>query len=273
MSKMLSGVLSDMGEIWRFRSLLLSLVVRDVVGRYRGSALGIAWSFVNPLLMLIIYTFVFSVVFKAKWGIGEGGSHSSFAIVLFAGLIQHSLLSESLVRSGDMIRSNVAFVKKLVFPLQMLPLVGVLSALFHALISLAILVVANLILNGKASPTLLLYPVVVAPLLMGTAGVSWVMSAVAVYVPDVKHVVGMLMTILLFTSPIFFPIGAVPEKFRTIMSWNPLTKVVENVRAVVIQGDVPDWGGVGLGAMIATGIFVFGLAIFKQLRGGFADVL
>ena len=166
---------------WRHRQLIIQLTKRDVIGRYRGSVMGLAWSFFNPLLMLAIYTFVFSVVFKARWGVGGEGK-VNFAIILFVGLIVYGLFAECINRAPSLIVSNVNYVKKVVFPLEILPSVAIGSALFHASISLVVLLAAQLLINQRLPWTVVVFPIILLPLLLVTVGLAWLLSALGVFV-------------------------------------------------------------------------------------------
>jgi lipopolysaccharide transport system permease protein len=246
---------------------------RDVVGRYKGSFMGLLWSFLNPLFMLVVYTFVFSVVFKARWaGTGEE-SKSEFAIVLFAGMIVHSLFAEIINKAPTIILNNASFVKRVVFPLEILPVITAGGALFHALISLFVLIAAIYFTGGALHLTILLIPVVIFPLLVLTLGLAWFFCALGVYLRDVAQTVGILTTVMLFMSPVFFPVSALPADMQPYMVYNPLTFIIEQSRAVLILGELPDWDGLAVYMTVAVVIAWLGFAWFQKTRRGFADVL
>lgn len=260
-------------SLWRNRGLVKAMAQREVVGRYRGSFMGIAWSFFNPLLMLIIYTFVFSVVFKARWGIGGQESKIDFAIMLFIGMIIHGLFAECINRAPALILSNVNYVKKVLFPLEILPWVAFLSALFHGAVSLLILLAVVLIFMGHIPFTALLFPVVLLPLVLATIGFAWFLSSLGVFIRDIGQITGIITTVLLFISGVFFPISSLPEPYRTWLILNPLAVIIEEGRNVLILGKLPDpalWC-----IMMAMGLLVAwaGFAWFQKTRRGFADVL
>lgn len=260
-------------SFWRNRSLIKTLVKREVIGRYRGSLLGLLWSFFNPLFMLAVYTFVFGVIFKSRWNI-ESDSRTEFALVLFAGLIVFNVFAECVSRSPNLILSNANYVKKVVFPLEILPWVAFGSAAFHALISWSVWLLGYLIFFGAPQITILLLPLVVAPLILFTVGVSWWLASLGVYVRDVSQFVGIFVTVLMFLSPIFYPASAIPDGlFRNFLTINPLTTVVEQVREVAFWGRQPDW--MLLAANLISGAIVssLGFAWFQKTRKGFADVL
>lgn len=259
-------------SLWRNRSLIRSLVTREVVGRYRGSFMGILWSFFNPVFMLLVYTFVFSVVFKARWGSGSD-SKTEFALVLFAGLIVFNLFSECFNRAPGLILANTNYVKKVVFPLEVLPWVVLGSALFHAVISLSVWLIAYLILMGLPNPTLLLLPFVILPLIFFILGLSWALAALGVYLRDVSQLTGMATTTLMFLSPIFYPVNALPEPYRQILYFNPITPAVELTRDVLYWGKPPNLVMLAAFTMVAASLACIGFAWFQKTRKGFADVL
>lgn len=260
-------------QLWSNRRLALRMVRRDVVGRYKGSALGIAWSFFNPVIMLLVYTFVFTVVFKARWGIQAEGGRSEFALQLFAGLIVHGILADMLSRGPSLILGNVSYVKKVVFPLAVLPLVPLGSALFHAAVSLGVLVAAQLLLTGSMSATIWLAPVVLLPLITLTLGVGWLLASLGVYLRDIGQTMGMLATILLFMSPIFYPLSALPENLQPFILLNPLTFIIEQFRVVALMGGWPNWSGLAIYMAMALVAAWVGFAWFQKTRKGFADVI
>lgn len=259
-------------SIWRHRGLARALVRREVVGRYRGSVMGIAWSFFNPLLMLAIYTVVFSSVFKARWGAGED-SKVDFAILLFVGMIVHGLFAECVNRAPSLILSNVNFVKKVVFPLEILPWVAFGSALFHATISVLVLVLAQLAFRQQVPWTVVFFPFVLIPLVLTTMGMSWFLAALGMYIRDIGQMVGVFTTALLFLSPVLYPTSAVPPSFRRLIELNPLTFIIEEGRNTLIFGRVPDLGQWVVMMVASLAIAWAGFAWFQKARKGFADVV
>ena len=234
--------------------------------------MGLTWSFFNPILMLVIYTFVFSVVFKARWS-AESTSKTEFAIVLFAGLIIHGLFAECVNRAPALILSNVNYVKKIVFPLEILPWVSLASALFHAGVSLAVLLIFFLLIHLSLNWTIIFLPVLIMPLALLIMGVSWFLASIGVFIRDVGQTIGIVTTILLFLSPVFYPVSALPENLRPLLHLNPLTFIIEQVRLVLIWGKVPNW--IGLVIYLACSMLVVstGFFWFQKTRKGFADVL
>jgi lipopolysaccharide transport system permease protein len=235
--------------------------------------LGIVWSLITPLFMLGIYTFVFSQVFKARWGAGGSGSKTEFAIILFAGLIVFNIFSECIVRAPGIILANANFVKKVVFPLEILPCVNLLSALFHASISIAVLLMFELAVNGHIPYTAWMIPLVLLPLILLIMGVSWWLAATGVYLRDIGQTIGIVMTGLMFLSPIFFPASALPKDWQLLALLNPLTFPIEQARQVLVWGLTLDWIGWSLYTAVAGVLAWLGFAWFQKTRKGFADVL
>lgn len=260
-------------SLWRNRQLIVQMTRREVVGRYKGSAMGLAWSFFNPVFMLTIYTFVFSVVFKARWGVGGDESKTQFAVVLFVGMIVHGLFAEVLNRAPGLILGNVNYVKKVVFPLEILPVISMMAALFHSLISLVVLLTAFVIFNGYLHWTAVFTPLVLLPLVILTLGLAWILASLGVFLRDVGQAIGMVTTVMLFLAPVFYPVTALPEQFRPWLMANPLTFIIEQAREVLIWGHLPNWIGLGIYTLIATLIAWAGYAWFQKTRKGFADVL
>jgi lipopolysaccharide transport system permease protein len=257
---------------WRNRHLIVQLTKRDVLGRYRGSIMGLTWSFFNPLIMLTVYTFVFSVVFKARWSVA-GEDKINFAIILFVGLIAYNLFAECINRAPGLILSNSNYVKKVVFPLEVLPSVALGSALFHAAVSLTVLLAAQLIINQRLPWTVVIFPVILLPLLLATMGFAWVLSALGVYVRDVGQVTTIFTTILMFLSPLFYPVSALPKAYQFWLQLNPLTFIIEQGRNVLIFGKTPNWTGLGVALAVGLVLSAGGFWWFQKTRKGFADVL
>ena len=259
-------------SLWTNRQLIARMGQREIIGRYKGSAMGLAWSFITPLFMLAIYTFVFSVVFQARWGTSEE-SKTQFAVVLFAGLIVHTLFSDVINRAPQLVLGNVNYVKKVVFPLEILPVVQLLSATFHALVSVAVLIAAQLVFQGSLPITALLLPVVLLPFLLLTLGLAWCLASLGVFVRDVGQTISLVTSVMLFMSPVFFPVQSLPPALQPWMHLNPLTFVIEQVREVVVWGRLPDWQGLAVYSLASIATAWLGFAWFQKTRKGFADVL
>lgn len=260
------------GSLWRHRNLIWQMTKRDVVGRYRGSVMGILWSFFNPVLMLAVYTFVFSVVFKARWSAGSE-SKTEFAIVLFVGMIVHALFSECVIKAPGLILGNINYVKKVVFPLEILPWITLGSAAFHMVVSTSVLLAFYAMVHGSLQWTIIFLPLIIAPLGLLTLGFSWFLASVGVYLRDVGQTVGILTTVLMFFSPVFYPVSALPQDYQLLLQLNPLTFIIEQGREVLVWGHMPDWIGLGRYWFYATLIAWLGFAWFQKTRPGFADVV
>jgi lipopolysaccharide transport system permease protein len=263
-------------SLWQYRVLIKHMVFREVASRYKGSLLGLLWSVINPILMLAVYTFFFSVVFQSRWsGAGHTGSGSKFefAIVLYAGLLVFNLFSECIARAPTLILSNANYVKKVVFPLEVLPWVSLGSALFHLLIGFVVILIFLVLAGLPLHPTALLFPLVLLPLLPMIMGLSWALSSMGVFFRDIGQIIGMVLTALMFLSPIFYPTTALPESMQSLLYWNPLTFVIEQSRNVLIWGTLPDFGGLAVYSLTSLCVAWVGLLAFKGMRSGFADVL
>ena len=260
-------------SLWRNHRLIVQMTKHEVVGRYKGSVMGLAWSFFNPMLMLAVYTFVFSVIFKSRWGVGGDESKTQFAVVLFVGMIVHSLFTEVLNRAPGLILSNVNYVKKVVFPLETLPVTAMAAALFHTFISLGVLLAAFALFNGYLQWTAIFTPLVFLPLVILTLGLAWMLAALCVFLPDIGQTIGIITTVMMFLAPVFYPITAIPEKFRPWLMANPLTFIIEQAREVLIWGRLPNWLGLGVYTLVATAIAWAGFVWFQKTRKGFANVL
>jgi lipopolysaccharide transport system permease protein len=261
-------------RLWQHRNLIAQFVARDVQGRYRGSVLGLFWSFLSPLILLAVYTFVFGVVFKARWlASRQPTSLGEFALVLFCGLVPFTLFSECMGRASTIVVAVPNYVRKVVFPLEILPVSVVGSALFHALVSLAVLVAANLLLRGSVPSTLALVPLIVMPLVLLALGVTWFLASLGVFVRDVQYVIALGLQILLFLTPIFYPVEAVPPSLQVLLQCNPLAPVVENFRRVVLWGQAPDWQPLASWTLACGAATVLGYGWFMKTKRAFADVL
>ncbi len=259
-------------SLWRNRELLQLMIRREVLGRYRGTYFGVLWSFIHPLLMLLVYTFVFSTVFKSRWPGGQE-STGAFALILFAGLLAFNLFSECIGSAPTLVVQHANYVKKVVFPLEILPVVRAGAALVHAGIALLVWLLVYMLFLGWPHATVFLVPLVFLPLIGVVLGLSWFLSALGVYVRDLGQFVGLLVTALMFLSPVFYPVSALPERFHFWMYLNPLTIVIEMLRATLYWGDVSHvsvWLGMSFFSLLVAWL---GFAWFQKTRQGFADVL
>lgn len=263
--------------LWRQRELLAQLSRREVKSRYQGSVLGWGWSLITPLLMLGVYTFVFSQVFKARWGDVSDSGPLVFAINLFAGLIVFSVVSETANQCPTLILNNSNLATKVVFPLEILPAVVVVAALFNAVTSLSVLLCFQVISGSGGgegiSVTLLWLPLVWLPLLSGCLALGWLLAALCVYLRDLGQIVGVGMNLLMFLSAVFYPLSALPERWQPLLKLNPIVNVIEQTRRVAVNGELPDSGYLIYGTLMTLLTCEIAFRCFQKARRGFADVL
>jgi lipopolysaccharide transport system permease protein len=269
----LPGALRFPRSLWRQRELWWKLSQREVQGRYRGSMLGWGWSFITPLLMLAVYTFVFSQVFQARWGDLEDGGPLMFAINLFAGLIVFNVFGETANQSPTLILNNANLVTKVIFPLEILPAVTVATAVFHAATSLVVLLAFQLIGQGGVPLTMLWLPLVWLPLMSGCLALGWLLAALGVYLRDLGQVIGVAVNLLMFLSAVFYPLSALPPRWQPLLQLNPLVLVIEQTRRVAVDGLPPSLAYLGWGSLLGLLICELGFRAFQKARRGFADVL
>lgn len=253
--------------------LLWQFARREVLGRYRGSLLGLGWSFVTPLLMLGIYTFVFVGVFKARWPGAESGGGVEFALQLMAGLMVFNLFAELASRAPQLVLEQPNLVKKVIFPLEVLPWVAVMSACFHWLLNTVVLCLAVWAVRGSVPATALALPLVIGAFLTYLLGLCWFLSALGVFVRDVSQVMSLVVSMGMFLSPVFYSARALPDFLQGWMWLNPLAFAIESVRAVLLQGVWPDGPGLLIFALCGSAVAVGGAGFFALTRKGFADVL
>jgi lipopolysaccharide transport system permease protein len=260
--------------LWRQRSLIRQLIERELGQRYRGSYLGILWSFLTPLFMLLIYTFVFSIIFKARWQLdGPDTSTTDFALILFAGMTPYNVFSEVANRAPTLITGVPNYVKKVVFPLEILPVVSLGVAFVHSLINLLLLLVFSFIFRGTISATFYLLPLAYLPLFFLCLGTSWFLSSLGVFIRDLTQGIPILVQILFFLTPVVYPLEQVPENLRAVLLANPLTTILDCFRQVVLfGGQLPwiHWAWTTLALMLFAGAGYFW---FIRTKKGFADVV
>lgn len=268
----LQALLHPLVVVWRQRALLRHMTWREIASRYRESVLGTVWAVVNPLLMLVVFTFVFGFMLQVRWP-GQGDNKLLFAVTLFAGLIINTLFAETVTRSTTVITENANYVKKVIFPLETLPLVILGSALFHAGVGFGILIVANALVGTGLHWTVLLLPLVVVPIVLATAGVAWFLAALGVFLRDSSQFVGFITALLMFMSPIFYPMSSFPPAMQRWLFLNPITLPVVQVRQVTIEGVPPAWYGLGISYVVGLLVAALGLWFFQRTRRGFGDVV
>lgn len=265
-------VLGSLTDNW---TLIVRMARRDIETRYRGSFLGTAWTVLVPLVMLAVYTFVFGTVLRLRWGESASRSDSpaEFAIVLFSGLILFWTFAEVVSRAPNLVRENVTYVTKIVFPLHVLPWVATVTGLFNLAVSMVILLIGQTLVLGPPPPTALLAPLVLLPYVLMIMGLSWLFASVGMFVRDLHQVVTVSMSALMFLSPVFYPLDTVNQDVRWLFYLNPLTFIIQQFREVMLWGRLPDWWGLAAYAGIALLGAWLGLLWFEKTRKGFADVI
>ena len=251
------------------RYLLGQLIKRDVLLRYRGAYFGVLWVFLNPLIMLAIFSFVFGQIFKARWPTQDSGI--PFALNLYCGLIAFKLFAETVTRAPTAVRGYPSYVKKIIFPVEILPVVPLGAALIHGGFNLLILIVA-LAWTGHLSASLLLFPVIVLPLMLAALGLAWFIAAWGVFIKDMTQIVPVFVQMLMFVSPIFYPAQAIPETLRPVFVHNPLGAVIEALRALLASQPL-DWAAWTIALAVSALAMLLGYAFFQHSRDEFADVL
>lgn len=253
--------------------LILHMTRRQLALRYKGSVLGWLWSLVQPLMMLTVYAFVFGIVFKARWGTSPDGGAVDFAAVMFCGMATFNLFSETVNGAAPSVLQNVNLVKKVVFPLEILPIVHLASAVALGLVWFFLLFAGAALLGISFHATMFLLPPLLIPVLLTALGVACFVASASVYVRDTPHLVGVVTQILFFMTPIFYPAELVPERLRWVLEINPLSSMIEQVRDVLLFGRWPDWSVFGMNLVIAFIVCRLGLCWFLKTKKGFADVL
>ncbi len=255
------------------RELILRLSAREVTQRFQGSLLGIAWMVLTPLLTAAVFTFVFSAVFQTRWGGTTPTGPFDFAILLLVGMAVHGIFAEAVGRAPTVILAQASYVTKVVFPIEVLPVVAVLTSLVNAFVTVGIVVIGQFLLNGVLHWTALFWPLVIAPYLIFVVALAMFFAACGVFLRDLSQIVALLVTVTLFLTPIFYPLDAVPGAFRMVMRLNPLTSIVEQSRTVIVFGGMPDFVSLGLYTLCSLAALAFAYWLFQRLRPGFADVL
>lgn len=260
-------------DLWARRSLIRELGRRQIQNQYRASILGRFWAFATPLATLAVYTFAFSVVLKARWGADPDESRLDYALTLFTGLIVFDVFTGCVGQASLLIVSHANFVKKVVFPLEVLPIVLLFEMLFNLAVSSSILAVALAIVNRGLPATGLLFPLSFVPLIMLTLGVSWFLASLGVFMRDVQQGVTIFTRLLFFMTPIFYPLSLVPEKLQPVIKMNPLTVIIDMARRTLVWGEMPRWYEFGGVTAFSLVVMILGYAWFMQTKHGFADIL
>ena len=265
--------LSFLSSLIEHRELWWRLTDREVRGRYRGSVLGWGWTLITPLLMLAVYTFVFSSVFKARWSGLEEAGPIGFAVNLFAGLIVFNVFAECATQAPTLILSNANYVTKVIFPLEILGSVSVATALFHACTSTVVLLIFELLSTHTIPWTLLWLPLIWLPLGLGCLALSWLLSALGVFLRDLGQVMGVAVSMLMFLSTVFYPLSALPPHWQPLLSLNPLVRIIDQTRHVLVQARLPSLSYILVGTVISAVGAELSYRMFCRARRGFADVL
>ena len=274
-----SGLLAGISPVafvrafWHRREVLSTFARIEFASRYHGAQLGVLWSLVSPLATLAVYTFVFSVVFKPSWAGGGDGGVAGYALILFAGLSAFEVFAASLNRAPRILSENVNFIKKVLFPLEILPVGVILAAVLESLVSLALVALGVLVTTGRLPATALLAPLAYLPLTMLTLGMCWVLAPVGVFLKDLGNIVGVGVQLLFFATPILYPLAAVPEPYRGLLALNPLHPVVDHLRRTIIYGQMPDWSALGWVSLASAGAMLAGYAFFINIKRLFADAV
>ena len=260
-------------EVWPQRQLFLKLLKRDFAERYRGSYLCLLWSLLLPLLSLLVFTYFFGVIFKLRWGGQGSGSLTELALILFVGLSLYNFFAECLNRAPGLILVHQNYVKNVIFPLEMLPAVMATSALLTLIATLFVILVLQAVLGSGLGWSVLLLPLMVLPLLLFALGFSWFLAALGVYIRDIQQLIVPLVQLLMFMSPVFYPVSALPEAVRHWFQLNPLALIIEQTRGIILFDQPPVW--VSYLSCLSVGLLValLGAYWFARTRRGFADVL
>ena len=260
--------------LWQLPSraeLIFSFAKRELLGRYKGSVLGIAWAVLTPVVMIAIFTFIFAGIFGARFGASD--SHWDYALYLFCGLLPWTMFQESLQQSAHTIVTHANLVKRVVFPLETLPAAQVVAALGTQLFATVALLIATIIIRQRLELTALWLPVLLIPQLLFTLGASWLIASLGVFLRDITQGITLLLMAWMYLTPIIYPESIVPDRFRPLMNFNPFTALVRSYRRTFLEGAAPDWSGLAYFAAFALVIFVFGYWWFARTRKSFADVV
>jgi lipopolysaccharide transport system permease protein len=268
-----SSFLKLFKSTWLNKSLLYRLSTREIAGRYKGSFLGLMWSILNPIFMLLVFAFVFGQIIQAKWGDSRIEGQLDFSVALFTGLLLYFFFSEMIGSAVNIIMSNANYVKKVVFPLEMLPIITLISSLFHLIISFMVLLALMAFSNWEFSYHIIYVPIILIPFLIMVLGLSWFLAALGVYFRDVGQIIPPVLTAMMFLSPIFYPLSNVSEKYLWLYQINPLTIIIEQMRSVILYHNAPDFYQLGIYFFISLVIGKLGFTFFQNTRKGFADVL
>jgi len=251
--------------------LILSFARRDLVGRYKGSALGIAWAVLTPVVMIAIFTFIFAGIFGARFGASD--SHWDYALYLFCGLLPWSMFQESVQQSANTIVAHANLVKRVVFPLETLPAAQAFAALGSQLFATVALLIAIVVIRQNLQLTALWLPLLLIPQLLFALGAAWLIASLGVFLRDIAQGITLLLMAWMYLTPIIYPESIVPARFRWFIDVNPFTPLVRSYRRIFLDGLAPDWRGLAYFTAVALIVFVFGYWWFARTRKNFADVI
>jgi lipopolysaccharide transport system permease protein len=265
-----------LANLWKHRDLTRQFAVRYFLSRYRGTHLGVVWSLIFPLLMLVVYTFIFTQVFSAR-GVEPPESRPLYAVWLFCGMSIFGIFSASTTRACGLVLENPQYVTKVVFPLEVLIVSNLGASLFYALIEIALVLIGTAIFAHEFHWTVVLLPIVVFPLILLSLGLSWFFASLTVFARDTANIVTLVIgQLMFFLTPVFWK----PEQLLTSMpglrwmiDWNPLASVVENSRRCVLSGEPLEWEGWVFSMIVGAAAAILGYAFFMKSKKGFADVL
>lgn len=269
MSRFLAGPFNALGVHGHLTS---ELTRREILGRYRGANFGLLWSLIGPLMMLVVYTVAFGKILGSRWNQASGDT-AAFGMVLFIGILTHGFLAECLSRAPRLMIENANYVKRVVFPLQLLSWTSALSALFHMAMNVVVFAILNAVIFGKFSPYIFLVPVVVAPLLLIAVSLSWIFASLGVYLRDINQAMPVIVTAMLFLSSAIVPVDSLSPTYQRIFHLNPLTFFIDQMREVALWGRLPDWHGLGVAMLVSLIALYASYAWFRFTSRGFADVL
>ncbi|CAG0969459.1 Teichoic acid translocation permease protein TagG [Phycisphaerales bacterium] len=261
-------------NLWRHRDLIGQFAMRFFHLRHRGTHLGVVWALVLPLLMMVVYTAVFNFILSARYSLTGEETPSQFAVHLFCGLTVFTVFSESLVRSCVLVMENPAYVKKVVFPVEILPVSQLFAALMFSGIGLVLTIIGTVVFFGRIPWTVVLIPLVMLPMVAMTLGLSWFLASLGVFLRDITNIITILVSqVLIFVTPVFYSLERLPEPWREIASFNPLAPIVDGARKVIVMGEQPDWTALGAVLVVGLACMQMGYAWFMKSKRGFADVL
>jgi len=258
-------------SIWRNRGLIRTMVRRDILGRYRGSFGGVFWTVINPLLLMLMYFFVFGIVLRARFAGDQ--SRSGFALYFLAGMLPWLAFNEAVGRSASVLLEHRNFIKKLVFAVETLPVNLVVSGLVSECFAILLFCGFLLAARGALPPSIVWLPLLLIPQILFTAGVSWFLAALGVFVRDLGQILGFLLTLWFFLTPICYSEASLPPEFLPLFAKNPIYVLVHGYRAIFLENRAPDFGPLWKLWIVAAVAFVIGHAWFYKLRKSFADII